>query len=56
MSEPEVASIERKLAEILAQPKVTNDPERKRMLLKQMRTLMAGLDTIVFDHTRLQKP
>jgi hypothetical protein len=51
MSDPEVSKIERKLEEILAPLKVTNNPERKRMLLKQMRTLMADLDTVVFDHS-----
>lgn len=55
MTEPDIATVERKLDETLAQPKNANDPERKRALLKQMRNLMAELDRLVFDHTRFPK-
>jgi hypothetical protein len=55
MSNPDIAGVEKKLDEIVAQLKATNDPERKRALLKQMRTLMAQLDSLVFDQTRFLK-
>lgn len=56
MTDPDVTTVERKLDETLAQLKATRDPERKRILLKQMRTQMMELDRLVFDHTRLPKP
>jgi hypothetical protein len=55
MAEPVVASLEKQLDETVVQLKATNDPERKRALLKQMRTLMEELDRLVFDHTRFPK-
>ena len=53
MTKPEIAVVERKLEEVLTKLKDAHDPEQKRALLKQMRTLMAELDKLVFDHTRL---
>jgi uncharacterized membrane-anchored protein len=52
MAAPEITTIEQKLEQVVVDLKKTNDPERKRALLKQMRTLMAELDEFVFDHTR----
>ena len=55
MTAPEVQVVQRKLDETLAQIRQTQDPERKRALLKEMRVLMAQLDSLVFDHTRFPK-
>ena len=55
MTAPEIQVIQQKLDDTLAQLKDMHDPERKRELLKQMRSLMATLDKLVFDSTRIAK-
>jgi hypothetical protein len=52
MTTPEISAIEQKLDEVVTKLKATHDPEQKRALLKQMRTLMAELDKVVFDSSR----
>jgi hypothetical protein len=55
MTDTVIADVERKLDEIVAKLKLSNDPEHKRQLLKQMRALMADLDRFVFGHDGLRK-
>lgn len=49
-----IADVEQKLDEIVTKLKLSNDPEHKRQLLKQMRALMADIDRFVFGQDRLR--
>lgn len=42
MTKPEIAVVEQKLEEVLTKLKDAHDPEQKRALSKQMRTLMSN--------------
>jgi hypothetical protein len=52
MTEPEIATLEKKLDDVLARLKETRDPQLRRSLLAEMRGLMAELDRFVLDPTR----
>lgn len=49
-----IADVEQKLDEIVTKLKLSNDPEHKRQLLKQMRALMADIDRFVFGQDGLR--
>ena len=53
MTDPAIQSLEQKLDDVSAQLKECKDPYLRRTLLSQMRVLMAELDRIVLDSSRL---
>lgn len=53
MTNPDIHSLEQKLDAINARIRECKDPELQRALLIQMRQLMAELDRVVADPTRL---
>ena len=53
MTDPAIQALQQKLDEVSAQLKDFKDPYVRRPLLAEMRRLMADLDRIVLDSTRL---
>jgi len=54
MTAPAVQVLEQKLDAISAQIRECKDPQLRRTMLIQMRQMMAELDRVVFDSSRLQ--
>jgi hypothetical protein len=54
MTAPAVQVLEQKLDAIPAQIRECKDPQLRRAMLIQMRQMMAELDRVVFDSSRLQ--
>jgi hypothetical protein len=48
--------LQQKLDNVIAQLKTAHDPSTRRLLLAEMRRLMADLDRLVFDPNRFQPP
>jgi hypothetical protein len=49
-----IQGVQQKLDSIIAQLENSRDPRKRHSLLIQMRILMAELDSLVFDPSRLQ--
>jgi len=56
MTDQGTHGLEQKLDSVIAQLKTAHDPSTRRLLLAEMRRLMAELDRVVFDPHRLQSP
>jgi len=54
MTDPAIQALEQKLDDVSARLKECRDPYVRRTLLAEMRQLMADLDRIVLDSSRLQ--
>ena len=52
MTEPGITAVEKRLDETLAKLKKFTDPDIRRNLLAEMRTLIAELDRLVLASTR----